>query len=64
MQEIHKYTSDKQKPAVDQQCRAAQSLYVRDGFTAVADWMSIDVCQHLMINGMAKFESTDIPSIL
>ena len=62
MQEIHKYTSDKQKPAVGRQYRADQPIYVRDGFTAVADRMSTDVCQHL--NGMAKFESTDIPSIL
>ena len=29
MQEIHKYTSEREKPAVGQQCRADQSLYVR-----------------------------------
>ena len=47
MQEIHKCISEREKPAVGQQCRAAQSLYVRAGVTAVADWMSTDVCQHL-----------------
>ena len=57
MQEIRKCTSERQKPAVGQQCRAAQSIYVRAGVTAVADWMSTDVCQRL--NGMAKLESTD-----
>ena len=50
--------SERQKPAVGQQCRAAQSLYVRDGVTAVADWMSPDVYQHL--HGVVKLESTDM----
>ena len=41
--EIHNCTSEREKPAVGQQCRADQSTYVRDGVTAVADWMSTDV---------------------
>ena len=57
MQEIRKCTSKREKPAVGQQCRADQSIYVRDGVTAMADWMPSDVCQCL--NGMAKLESTD-----
>ena len=56
MQEIHKCTSEREKPAVGQQCRTDHSLYVRDGFTAVADWMSTDVCQHLC--GMANMVNT------